>query len=386
MRLDVKRLRGYPKYYDWGDPDALYRLLNWEKQPRPLAEVWFGTHPAGLTTTAEGQTLRDYLASSGESSELSYLLKYIAPAKPLSIQVHPNADVALQGYNSENERGIALESPDRIFKDPHAKPEMLFAMSDMQVLLGVAPLSVLEEFLESVGGPLANRSKQLVKSGETDTLFKQLATGSEGFSTEDIRSFVDRCHDLTATSSNAVLQRAQLVTDIARTFPDDPGIIMAAVMNSVNLSAGQALYVGVGDIHAYISGVGIELMTTSDNVFRAGLTAKHIDIDRFLGCANFTSGQPALLIPTIVEGQGVRTTIYTPFRCHLCLDIHRVDRGDYRLFPRRNAIVTCLEGEFELEGLGIVPGDTIFLTEIRKATCLSKGTLLVASDESNPEN
>lgn len=386
MPQEAIRLLGYPKYYDWGHPDALYRLLNWQKQSRPLAEVWFGTHPAGPTTTTNGKSLSEWLASVGNNSELPYLLKYIAPAKPLSIQVHPDRNTAQCGFEIEESHGIPLEDPSRLFKDPNDKPEMLLALSDMKLLVGIASHVKLREFFTTIGGALCRQVGNLMEAGHVETLFRALIHCAEGFSGEDISNFVDRCRNFTTHASLAIRERALLVTQIANDFPRDPGIIMAAVMNVIHLPAGNVLFVDVGDIHAYLSGVGIELMSASDNVFRAGLTSKHIDIDRFLECARHTPSRESFLEPQVNDSWGLRTSSYLPQRCGLHLEVHEAEPGKFPLVPRKNAIFTCLKGEFQVGGLSIRRGGTLFLTEVREAKCLSSGLLVAASDGSSLEN
>lgn len=381
MTLDVKRLRGYPKYYDWGDPDALYRLLNWEKQSRPLAEVWFGTHPAGHTYTEDGQLLGSNLntnTESGQNAQLPYLMKYIAPASPLSIQVHPNQRVIHESLAAQELDSAAGDRRDQLVQDPKEKPEMLLALSNWQALVGICDISELKPFLRALQLPLGQQVENLLTSGQGSLLFEHIAQREYGYQATDIESLVERCEVLSQSESTTLSERARLVCHLNRHFPLDPGVLMGALMNIIHLEPRQALFVPVGAIHAYISGIGIELMTASDNVFRAGLTRKRVDTKSFVKSADLSPSKPQFVQPQIEEFETHRRILYRPPVVDFCMELYEYAGRYAPLNIAREAIATCIDGDICVGEKRLRRGETVFLPAGYRTICGGRGCLTIA--------
>ncbi|MDO5728652.1 MAG: mannose-6-phosphate isomerase, class I [Actinomycetaceae bacterium] len=381
MQLDAKRLRGYPKYYDWGDPDALYRLLNWERQSRPLAEVWFGTHPAGHTYTQDGQLLGSYLninIESGNNSQLPYLMKYIAPATPLSIQVHPDLYVINESLIRRDSDSVANNCHEQLFQDANEKPEMLFALSNWQALVGMCDISNLRPFLRALHLPLGHQVEELLNSGQEKRLFKRIAQREAGFQAADIERLIKRSEELSESANATISEKARLVCHLNRYFPLDPGVLMGALMNIVHLKPRQVLFIPVGTIHAYISGIGIELMTASDNVFRAGLTRKRVDTNSFLASADLSPSKPQFIQPQIHEFDTYRRLIYRPPVPDFCMELYEYGGRDAPLSTDRDTVATCIEGEISVGRERLRRGETVFLPAGYSTICGGEGCLILA--------
>jgi len=240
---------GTVQHYAWGDPTFIPELLHVTADGRPWAELWLGTHPNGPTTLADGTALSD------RTGELLYLLKVLAAAQPLSLQVHPTAEQARDGF----ERGI--------YPDSRAKPELLVALTPFDALCGIRPIAPSLMLLGALGAkPLADMLRDDGISATIEGLYRGRI---------DPQPTIVAC----ARSDRA---EARLVTSLAKQYPNDPSVIVTLLLNRVTLRPGEALHLTAGNLHAYLSGAGIELMGASDNVVRGGMTAKHVDVDELL--------------------------------------------------------------------------------------------------------
>ena len=242
-------VEGVVQHYAWGDPTFIPELVGAAADGRPWAELWLGTHPSGPTMTAAGQALSEL------TGELPYLLKVLAAAEPLSLQVHPTASQAVDGFA----RGV--------YPDDRAKPELLCAITRFDALCGVRPVEATLTLLDSISADeLANI---LRRNGVVATIE---ATYRGQFHPQ---STIVACQ-----RSERV--EAQLVTTLANRYPGDASAIVTLLLNRVVLQPGEAIHLTAGNLHAYLGGAGIELMGASDNVVRGGLTVKTVDIDELL--------------------------------------------------------------------------------------------------------
>lgn len=270
---EVQRVQGVVQRYAWGDPVFIPSLLGVEPDGEPWAELWFGTHPSGPATLDDGRPLRDL------TGELPYLLKVLAAAEPLSLQVHPDAEQARDGF----ERGI--------YPDPNAKPELLCALTEFDALCGVRPVEATMALLDELG--IAGHGSCLAEVLSSDGPRGVLTALYAG--TIETKPVVDAC----ATSRR---EEAVWVGRLAERYPDDPSVVATLLLNLVHLSPGEALRLGSGNLHAYLHGAAIELMGPSDNVVRAGLTPKPVDVDELLRIVDTTP----LAHPVVVGDGGYR--------------------------------------------------------------------------------
>ena len=262
----MQRVHGVVQHYAWGDPIFIPSLLGVDPDGEPWAELWIGTHPSGPATLDDGRPLRDL------AGELPYLLKVLAAAQPLSLQAHPDADQARDGY----ERGV--------YTDPNPKPELLCALTEFDALCGIRPADATMALLDELGARCL--SDVLAADGPRGVLTALYA------GTIEPRSVVEAC----ASSSRS---EARWVTRLAELYPADPSVVATLLLNLVHLSPGETLRLGPGNLHAYLRGAAIELMGPSDNVVRAGLTAKAVDVDELLRIVDTTP-----LAEPVIAGDG----------------------------------------------------------------------------------
>ncbi len=310
------RLRSVPKNYDWGTPNAMSELQGLAPTAQPEAELWFGSHPMAQCTVEDGGRNPDFqgwLHSTGH--EFPLLVKFLAAAKPLSIQVHPDNDQAAAGFARENAKGLALDDPHRMFKDPHPKPELLIALSDtFDALWGLLPSTLRAERLRRFASTgLADRSvRGLGELTDEDAVATVMAGGdrvNEWAEDLAVWSFLEDPTD----SAEGSLER-EIFARITQAFPGDSGIVVAFLMHTLRLTRGEALFVSPGQIHAYVGGFGLEVMLPSDNVVRGGLTSKHQDADLFLRTATAQPmATPPLVFPVTRDALAVYESATMPF-------------------------------------------------------------------------
>jgi mannose-6-phosphate isomerase len=257
----VRRLTGIVQHYDWGSTDAIPKLLARPPDGRPWAEWWLGTHPAGPSTLDDGTSL------TSVAGELPYLFKVLAAAEPLSLQTHPSKAQAELGFARESTAGIPLSAPTRIYRDRNAKPELLCAVTKFEALCGLRPQPDTVKLLWSLHA-------------------YELADEVVGMGTAKVIEHLYR-HNIDIYPTLQVLadsqhRDARLVTALAAAYPGDPSVLVTLLLNRIVLQPGEAIFLGPGNLHAYLHGVGVEVMGNSDNVVRGGITTKHVDVSELL--------------------------------------------------------------------------------------------------------
>ncbi|WP_058235194.1 mannose-6-phosphate isomerase, class I [Devriesea agamarum] len=303
-------LEGRRQSYAWGSVDALPRLLGVEPDQDPFAEIWFGAHPvAPALVQRDGGpiTLDAFIQSQprrvlGDASlrrfgpTLPYLLKMIAPAKPLSLQVHPSLNHARESYAAENAAGIALDDPARNYRDDNHKPEMIFALSRFEALCGFRTPRRAASILEGLGVDLTDRLHALLCSQPTATgmraAFRALLSPHIEVTPTMIEQVVVACSHRLCEGTSPSPRIDAIVASLHEHHPGDPGVLTALLLNPVTLEAGEAMFVPAGAVHCYLSGLAVEIMAASDNVLRAGLTPKRVDADEMLRCVSCVAAPP----------------------------------------------------------------------------------------------
>lgn len=288
------RLANSPRHYDWGSTSAISDLLGTRPSGRPEAELWFGTHgasPTWLVDHDEGYaTLNEFVFANpsetvGSQDTVPFLLKVLAAGQPLSLQVHPSDEQAREGFARENAAGMHLTDPQRNYRDNQAKPELIVSMCDEFVALsGFREFSQTVALLRDVAqrsdsdhlarfvDDFEKRGDHSVTDSFTWALTYLLSDSAEV--QQLVAEMVAACSTLGEESNELV----GTVRELAELYPSDPGIMVATLLNRVVLGRSEALYLPAGNLHAYLRGIGIEIMRASDNVLRGGLTSKHIDI------------------------------------------------------------------------------------------------------------
>lgn len=367
------RISGETKNYPWGSSHLIQDHLGLGSSGQPLAEVWFGTHPQGESKVlSSGKNLSEQLGS-----RLSFLVKFLAADKPLSIQAHPNAAQAKAGFDRENSAGLALDDPTRNYKDDSAKPELLIALSEFRALCGFRPTAeILEIFLAfSETEPRFGELAALVATDSSlETLLSELLQDTE----------LAKRFDSTVVSieGDSLAESARvLASQLLSQYPGDTGALVALVLNLVELSPGQAIYLPAGNLHAYLSGLGIEVMAASDNVIRAGLTQKHIDKSELLNIAAFQSLlEPVVLPRKLAEGLSEYEVAAEQFR------VYKADVTGTNLLADLDlpgsALVVCVSGEVavstSLEEREVLrKAEVVYLSDAKKFSLSGSGSVFV---------
>ncbi|MFN2311244.1 MAG: mannose-6-phosphate isomerase, class I [Spirochaetia bacterium] len=322
--------------YDWGSPTEFPRLFGMPNpEDRPLAELWYGTHPDGPTQVCDsdgcpaGYNLRSYVQHYPAQSlgpevverfgvELPFLLKVIAAGRPLSLQAHPSKEQAEAGFAREEGLGIPIGAPNRSYRDRNHKPELLAALTPFGAMVGFREPNEIESLLAPLGSEATSLRRALVAGG-----IAGIYDAVQAMSAPQLRSIVNAATAVSASelgregedglegergqrgrdSREADSREAdsprrlcyRTIAELSAARPDDPGILAPLYLNVLHLQPGQALYLPSGILHAYLYGVGVEIMANSNNVLRGGLTSKFIDREELQKIVRFEPYQALLL-------------------------------------------------------------------------------------------
>ena len=317
----MNRLINVIRPYPWGSRTALPELLGTAPTGEPQAELWMGAHPGEPSAVDRGngpQFLNDLIAADPEGElgaetvrrfgpTLSFLLKIEAVGAPLSLQVHPDLAQARAGFAAEEARGIPLDAPHRNYKDANHKPELICALNEFTGLCGFRDPAATARLLATLDVPyLAPLARTLRELPERDALREVLTTvltTAPANIAEAVRQTAEALDRVAKEPADSTGLPASLhaflsdYADVCRAYPEDPGAIAALLLNDVRLQPGEALYLGAGVPHAYLNGLGVEILANSDNVLRSGLTPKHVDIPELLSVVDFSSREPGVIRP-----------------------------------------------------------------------------------------
>lgn len=320
-------------------------MLEVEPTGGPVAEAWWGAHDSGPSQAdMDGAlcALDEAIAREPESmlgaraverwgDRLPYLLKVLSIGKPLSIQVHPTLAQAREGFARE-QRGTG--GAPHHFLDPFHKPEMVVAITRMEVLSGVRPIEATASDLRALKtGRALGLASSLERSGDVRDFIRGALSG--GVDQETLEALARVGANADPSSSLAAAARA------LRHFPGDAGAIVALGMHAVRLEPGDAVFVGAGVLHSYQSGMGLEIMANSDNVVRAGLTPKTVNVPLLLDLLNPEACDP---VGPQVRFDGAARHLITPAD-EFALTIINDGRVNVAAGPR---IVLCVRGECHL--------------------------------------
>lgn len=285
--------------YDWGSRTAIQDLFGFANEAQqPQAEVWMGTHPNGCSIVKQGSTnvsLSELIkqdppaflsqSTSKAFGDLPFLFKILAADKALSIQVHPNKQDAELGYAKEQELGVPLSAFNRNYKDANHKPELVYALTEYQAMNGFRPFDeIITEFrlcdIPEVNGYL----EQFERNPNQDGLCHFFV---EILSMKEARKLNAVDHLLSYAAMKQARPVYALILDLAEQYPNDVGLFAPLLLNVITLKPGEAMFLCARTPHAYIKGTGLEIMANSDNVLRAGLTPKHMDVEELVKCTDF---------------------------------------------------------------------------------------------------
>ncbi|MFD8274561.1 mannose-6-phosphate isomerase, class I [Streptomyces flaveolus] len=393
------------KPYAWGSRDALARLQGRDTPSAgPEAELWMGAHPsgpAGLTRDGRATTLLDAVAGDPDGElggacartfggRLPFLLKVLAAEQPLSIQVHPDRDQARSAFAAQQARGG--HGP---YADDWPKPELLYALSRFEVLAGFRDREEAAHLLENLGVDGLRPVIGLLRAG----------TGEQALS-EALPALLERAQDDRAPLVSAVVASSRRLARSAHPHaaayaavermsghhPEDLGLVASLLLDHRVLEPGTALFMPAGGLHAYVHGVGLELLANSDNVLRAGLTAKEVNVPELLRITDPAVRVP-VVVPRSVPGPGP-TWLYDCPVAEFALYRTELDGSSGPLVPASGPrIAFCAHGSARLstrtgntEPLGLGPGASCFLPASDQEVLVEgEGTLFVATVGLLPE-
>lgn len=383
-------LRNTIRDYAWGSATLLAELQSRVPSGGPEAELWMGAHPGAPSGTVpaadpEAMPVRldelldrhpEALGEAARFGRLPYLVKLLAAARPLSIQAHPTLEQARAGFAAEQAAGIPADAAHRNYRDDNHKPEMVIALTPFAALCGFRSPEAAASSFDRLAGALAEHLEQeltplaeavaaladTLRGGGLEAAFVALLDPVAGWAGGEW------VHTVTATLRNApqaVQEDLNLATavGIAEHFPGDPGVMVSILLNRVDLAPGQAIHLPAGNVHAYLDGLGLEVMAASDNVLRGGLTTKHVDVAELRKVVRFE----ALPVPYCTPqpaGEG-RLVFRPPFEEFQVERLELPGAAGQALTARGPVIAVCTAGTVHLASGGqqavLGPGESVFL-------------------------
>lgn len=391
--------------YAWGSRTVIAELLGEPvPSPHPQAELWLGAHPAAPSTVAGGSRplheliAADPVAALGPGRDrwegrLPFLLKVLAAEEPLSLQAHPSLEQAREGWERENAAGIAVDAPDRNYRDAHHKPELICALTEFVALVGFREPARTVELLRALDVPELATYTELLAGQPCPDGLRALFTTWITLPQSVLDGLVPALQDgairlLERGTAPEWTGEAKTTLDLSERYPDDAGVLAALLLNRITLAPGEALYLPAGNLHAYLSGAGIEVMANSDNVLRGGLTPKHVDVPELLRVLDFTAPPPPVRTPAPDPGADGWQRYDVPVEEFL--PRRAVTEGRDKLdVPGTGArILLCVDGDAAVEaGGGVVElprGRAVFLSATDSGAVLTTGehgaTVFLAGD------
>ncbi|EOB4969487.1 mannose-6-phosphate isomerase, class I [Vibrio fluvialis] len=343
--------------YAWGSKSALTEMFGIANpQQQPQAEIWMGAHPNGCAKVhGTGESLADLLAKNGKRylgeytaarfAELPFLLKVLSAEAPLSIQVHPNKRNAEIGFERENQQGIALNSPQRNYKDANHKPELVYALTFYRAMNGFRPIpDIIELFgqisIQALEQDLARLESQPTNAG-LKVFFTTLMTMNDERKTEVLQQLKQSM--LRPAKTSQLREALQYIEEFEQLFPHDIGLLAPLFLNTVELAPGEAMFLHAETPHAYVRGTALEIMANSDNVLRAGLTPKHIDVAELIRNTSFDPMNPQEIKLASVHKDGKQS--YPVPVDDFAFDILTVTDEIREQYIRSAEILFCIDGQ-----------------------------------------
>ena len=302
----MQLLHGAVRTYAWGSRTAIAEFTG---RPAPTAhpeaELWLGAHPgdpAMLGDSAGRTSLLDAIAADPDGElgpavrdrfgdALPFLVKLLAADEPLSLQAHPSARQAVEGYAHEDRIGVPVNSPERNYRDRSHKPELLVALGDFEALAGFRPAARSVELMRALGVPELEPFIALL-AGQPDAaglraLFTTWITAPQPDVDVLIGAVLEGAVFYVRSGAREFAAETRTVLELGERYPGDAGVLAALLLNRISLRPGEGIFLPAGNLHSYLHGMGMEVMANSDNVLRGGLTPKHVDVPELLRVLDF---------------------------------------------------------------------------------------------------
>ncbi|MEU5955276.1 mannose-6-phosphate isomerase, class I [Streptomyces sp. NPDC047525] len=381
----MDRLTNTIRPYAWGSTTAIAELIGVEPTGEPQAEMWMGAHPGAPSRTERGPL--DEVIDEDPGHELGraavarfgprlpFLLKLLAAGAPLSLQVHPDLEQAREGYEDEERAGVPVDAPNRNYKDANHKPELICALTEFDGLCGFRDPVEAADLLAGLGVDSLKPYVDLLHAKPQEAALREVLTAVLTADPEEMAATVTEVTEAAGRLGGAYAPYA----GIAHHYPGDPGVIAAMLLNHVRLQPGEALFLGAGVPHAYLDGLGVEIMANSDNVLRCGLTPKHVDVPELLRIVRFEATDPGVLRPEASpDGEEVYDTPIDEFR--LSRFVLADGAAPHDLTAATPQILLCVAGSVRVGDAGeLTPGQSVFVPADEKAEVSGVGTLFRAT-------
>lgn len=324
------KIKGEIQNYEWGGKSFIPNLISENiNKNYSYAEYWLGAHlkaPSKVFTEKGIISLDLFLNENPKETlgkqvaknfgKLPYLFKVLDVREMLSIQVHPSKEAARIGYKNENKKGIPLNASNRNYKDENHKPEIMVALTEFWLLHGFLDVNKLTRNIKETP-ELSFLLPIFLEDGYTG-LYKKVMEYSQDEVNEVLKPLVERIlpkylNNELEKSSPEFWAAKSLVNIESKNI--DKGIFSIYFFNILKLSRGEAIFQDAGVPHAYLEGVNMELMANSDNVLRAGLTNKHIDVSELIKNTKFEATIPDILkgVRNIENGEVIYKTLAKDF-------------------------------------------------------------------------
>jgi mannose-6-phosphate isomerase len=374
--MNVLALDGVPRDYAWGSRTAIQQLLGVAEDGRPIAELWFGAHSHGPSPVHGADARLDALIAADPDGmlgaatvdefgpQLPFLVKILAADRPLSIQVHPSREQAADGCAREDAAGIPRDGPNRNYRDTNHKPELLCALTRFEALCGFRTVADTLRLLDALRLPaLIPVAELLNRPDGLRAAFTALLRDP------DPVSLADAVTDAVAGLPAEWAGPAAAVQQCAREFPGDVGIVLVLLLNHVVLEPGEAIYLGAGNVHAYLRGTGVEIMANSDNVLRCGLTPKHVDVAELLRITDFNT-LPEPRRPSVGGRFDVPVPDFALTRLEIEAPLGLDDPGP--------CVALCTSGRVVVGEVAVLPGHAVFVPAGVPTSISGTGEVFVA--------
>ncbi len=403
------RLIPQVRHYDWGTRDFIPRLCGREPTGRPEAELWFGAHaeaPAGVVIQSDSLATRascphpdsipldrliadrrdEVLGPGATGAGLPFLTKILSAARPLSIQAHPNREQAVRGFAAEATGAHPGTATDRNYRDPNHKPELLYALTPFSALSGFRPAAEAAQLLAALD--LEQLRPHVHRLGsEGAVAYRPLLEALYRNTGTELASTAKGAARRASTVDNADCREAmQWVVRIAGHFPTDPLVVAPLFLRLLRLDPGEALFTGPGVAHSYLEGSAVEVMASSDNVLRLGLTSKRVDAAELLDILVYEASAGAPMKPRVDQQPwGTRSSFQPPVD-DFALEV--LDIGGHGEAPLRSdgraRIALALEGAIEVHNASgselLRPGQAALVPAAAKTvTATGSGTLALST-------
>jgi len=375
----MERLRGITQSYAWGSHTLLAKLRGLDRSSDPEAEIWYGAHDAAPSVFEDNRTLLSDIEADptvvlgddvveAHGAKLPFLLKLLAADEPLSIQAHPTGEQARAGFARENAAGVALDAPDRSFRDDAPKPELIAALTPFEALVGFRPLDCSLDYLSSMG---AGRFEAVVREQGLGSAVRWALDPAPAerhnvqLALDEVIRGINQYRGAPWAGETAVL------TSVASLYPGDAGVLVAALLNRVRLEPGQAMFLGARTLHSYVGGLAVEIMGNSDNVLRGGLTKKNVDKTNLFDILLDETTEVEVITP---DASGCYPTLANEFQ------LSRISNGSRTL--QGPAIVLATEGNTTVatneDQIVLTPTEAVWLDATNVATASSPGCCFIA--------